>query len=208
MMNGQAGQGDQEDQEDQGNSRLSSTGAKWLLSQPPLQYIEGLIEATSMPRPLAAMLASRDITKDKIKLWIDPKMRDLMVKKSNLTSHSNGLNNLNFELASKNEATESAKRELDKQVNRISMRTAKGQRNVTLNESAFIMGQYIGGGQISVPEVVEALTKAARIAYRGQNAEAEIASVLRLTGGALSAGSNSPIYDIEFENLETLEVEN
>jgi single-stranded-DNA-specific exonuclease len=78
MMNGQAGQGDQEDQEDQGNSRLSSTGAKWLLSQPPLQYIEGLIEATSMPRPLAAMLASRDITKDKIKLWIDPKMRDLM----------------------------------------------------------------------------------------------------------------------------------
>src|SRR6056300_965708 len=78
MMNGQVGQGDQEDQEDQGNSRLSSTGAKWLLSQPPLQYIEGLIEATSMPRPLAAMLASRDITKDKIKLWIDPKMRDLM----------------------------------------------------------------------------------------------------------------------------------
>ncbi len=139
---------------------------------------------------------------------LSPKMRDLMVKKSNLTSHSNGLNNLNFELASKNEATESAKRELDKQVNRISMRTAKGQRNVTLNESAFIMGQYIGGGQISVPEVVEALTKAARIAYRGQNAEAEIASVLRLTGGALSAGSNSPIYDIEFENLETSEVEN
>jgi len=57
MMNGQAGQGDQEDQEDQGNSRLSSTGAKWLLSQPPRQYIEGLMEATSMPRPLAAMLA-------------------------------------------------------------------------------------------------------------------------------------------------------
>jgi RecA-family ATPase len=87
------------------------------------------------------------------------------------------------------------------------LRTAEGQRNVTLNESAFIMGQYVGGGQISVPEVVEALTKAARIAYKGQNAESEIASVLRLTGGALSAGASTPIYNVDFENVETTDVE-
>lgn len=31
-----------------------------------------------MPRPVAVMLASRDISKDKIDHWLDPKMRDLM----------------------------------------------------------------------------------------------------------------------------------
>lgn len=138
---------------------------------------------------------------------LSPKMRDLMVKKANLSNTSTGLNNFNFDLAKNIQATGRAKRELEKQVIRISLKTAEGQRNVTLNEAAFIMGQYIGGGQISTPEVVEALSQAARIAYKGQNAESEIASVLRLTGGALSAGANSPIYNVEFESVETPDVE-
>jgi hypothetical protein len=130
-----------------------------------------------------------------------------MVKKTNQPNNPSGLNNFNFHLEKNIQATDSARRELEKQVIRISLRTAEGQRNVTLNESAFIMGQYVGGGQISVPEVVEALTKAARIAYKGQNAESEIASVLRLTGGALSAGASTPIYNVDFENVETTDVE-
>jgi hypothetical protein len=138
---------------------------------------------------------------------LSSKMRDLMVKKTHLPNNSIGLNKFNFELEKNIQATDSSRRELDKQVIRISLGTAEGQRNVTLNESAFIMGQYIGGGQISVTEVVGALTKAARIAYKGQNAESEIASVLRLSGGALSAGANTPIYNVEFQSVETPDVE-
>lgn len=138
---------------------------------------------------------------------LSSKMRDLMVKKTNQPNNPSGLINLNFDLEKNIQATDSARRELEKQVIRISLRTAEGQRNVALNESAFIMGQYVGGGQISVPEVVEALTKAARIAYKDQNAESEIASVLRLTGGALSAGASTPIYNVDFENVETIDVE-
>lgn len=138
---------------------------------------------------------------------LSSKMRDLMVKKTNQPNNPSGLINFNFDLEKNIQATDSARRELEKQVIRISLRTAEGQRNVALNESAFIMGQYVGGGQISVPEVVEALTKAARIAYKDQNAESEIASVLRLTGGALSAGASTPIYNVDFENVETIDVE-
>lgn len=138
---------------------------------------------------------------------LSSKMRDLMVKKTNQPNNPSGLINFNFDLEKNIQATDSARRELEKQVIRISLRTAEGQRNVALNESAFIMGQYVGGGQISVPEVVEALTKAARIAYKDQNAESEIASVLRLTGGALSAGASTPIYNVDFENVETTDVE-
>ena len=93
-------------------------------------------------------------------------------------------------------ASSSAKRELARQVERIAKKTLKGQRNVALNESAFVMGQYIAGEQISLHEARNALFEAARIAYAGEDADAEIASVLRVNGGGFEAGAQLPIYDL------------
>lgn len=93
-------------------------------------------------------------------------------------------------------ASSSAKRELARQVDRIAKKTLKGQRNVALNESAFVMGQYIAGEQISLHEARNALFEAARIAYAGEDADAEIASVLRVNGGGFEAGAQLPIYDL------------
>jgi hypothetical protein len=97
-------------------------------------------------------------------------------------------------------ATSSAKRELAKQVDRIKSKTFVGQRNIALNEAAYVLGQFIGGGQISVEEAAEALTEAARYAFSGEDAEIEIASVLRLKGGGFEAGTSSPIYDVKFDS--------
>jgi len=54
------------------------------------------------------------------------------------------------------------------------------------------MGHLIGDGQISAQEVIVALTVAARVAFAGEEAEEEIASVLRLRGGPLEAGARYP----------------
>jgi hypothetical protein len=102
-------------------------------------------------------------------------------------------------------ASSSAKRELANQVERIAKKTMEGQRNVALNESAFVMGQFIAGGQISLDEARNSLFEAARIAYAGENADAEIASVLRINGGGFEAGAQLPIYDITLEGSSASE---
>jgi hypothetical protein len=101
-------------------------------------------------------------------------------------------------------ASSAAKRELANQIDRLK-RTSPGERNVTLNESAFIMGQFIGGGQISLEEARIALFEAARIAYADEDADAEIASVLRVNGGGFEAGAQLPIYDVTFQLHSTHE---
>ena len=71
------------DQENRGEGR-SSTDAIWTLLEPPAHYIKGLVDATNMPRPVAAMLASRQITKEEIHHWLEPKLRNLMPNPSDL----------------------------------------------------------------------------------------------------------------------------
>lgn len=135
---------------------------------------------------------------------LSQEMREVMVKsksKSQNLDHT-VLSAYTFDTKSTLIATSAAKRELEKQVIRVTHQNIQGQRNVTLNEAAFVMGQYIAGGQISTNEVLEALTNAARIAFAGEDAESEISSVLRLTGGGLAAGALMPIYEASF--LKTL----
>lgn len=133
---------------------------------------------------------------------LSSKMRDIMIKKNSSVNHLSTSNAVNFDLTDRKVATDTAKHELNKQVHQISQRSSEGQRNMTLNQSAFIMGQYIAGGQISADEVLEALTAAARIAFAGEDADDEIRSVLRLNGGGLEAGALMPIYEASF--LKTL----
>ena len=57
---------------------LSVSHARWHVVPSPPHIVEGLVEATNMPRPLAEMLAGRGITKDGIEAWLTPRLRDLM----------------------------------------------------------------------------------------------------------------------------------
>ena len=57
---------------------LSVSHARWHLVPSPPHIVEGLVEATNMPRPIAEMLAGRGITKDGIEAWLTPRLRDLM----------------------------------------------------------------------------------------------------------------------------------
>ena len=95
-------------------------------------------------------------------------------------------------------ATPAALRELERQVKRITAHTKRGNRNNSLNEAAFILGQYVGGGQIGFMEAQNALIDAARIAFSGDNAEDEIQLVLRADGGGFQAGASTPIYPVQF----------
>ena len=96
-------------------------------------------------------------------------------------------------------ATPAALRELERQVKRITAHTKQGNRNNSLNEAAFILGQYVGGGQISFIDAQNALINAARIAFSGHDAESEIQLVLRAEGGGFQAGASNPIYPFQFE---------
>ena len=60
------------------DDQSSATGARWSLASPEKHNVDGLIEATKMPLPVAQMLASRGLLKENIERWLDPKMRDLM----------------------------------------------------------------------------------------------------------------------------------
>lgn len=131
---------------------------------------------------------------------LSPQMQSIMVKGITNPTSSTSQVNFDFDQYKNVIATSSAKRELAKQVDRIKSKTFVGQRNIALNEAAFVLGQFIGGGQISVEEATEALTEAARYAFSGEDAEIEIASVLRLKGGGFEAGTSSPIYDVKFDS--------
>lgn len=73
------------------------------------------------------------------------------------------------------------------------VRTAPiGERNNILNSAAFKVGQLVGGLEISLTEAHESLHSAAMIAFRDEDAAEEIASVLRIDGGALERGAACP----------------
>jgi hypothetical protein len=136
---------------------------------------------------------------DTVMAELSPEMKSVMVKgnlSDRLPKHSL---QVDFSKYQDVIATSNAKRELAQQSERISSKTMQGERNSTLNEAAFVMGQFIGGGQISFEEVRKTLFEAARISFAGEDADAEIASVLRINGGALEAGAQLPIYDATFE---------
>lgn len=130
---------------------------------------------------------------------LTPEMRSVMVKSKKTPTGNANMTDYLIDPSQKFEATSYAKRELSKQVSRIKNETQKGERNVTLNHSAFVMGQLIGGGQIAASEVIEELSGAASYAFRGENAEDEILSVLRIEGGGLEAGAQLPVYDVTFQ---------
>ena len=130
---------------------------------------------------------------------------NVMVKGKKNHKLPNDSGNIDFTKFKNVIASSAAKRELAHQVDRLSNRTIEGERNVALNESAFTMGQFIGGGQISLEESRTALFDAARVAYAGEDADGEIASVLRVHGGGFEAGAQLPIYDITFELASTAE---
>lgn len=69
-----------------------------------------------------------------------------------------------------------------------------GKRNSGLNGAAYSMGRLIGGGEISLDEVLRELTAAARAVFTEDSAESEIATILRISGGALEAGATKPRY--------------
>jgi hypothetical protein len=129
---------------------------------------------------------------------LSTELKSVMVKGNKNHKLPNDTDHIDFTKFQDVLPTSSAKRELADQVERIAKKTNQGQRNVALNESAFVMGQFIGGGQISLDEARNALFEAARIAYAGEDADAEIASVLRTNGGGFEAGAQLPIYDITF----------
>jgi len=89
-------------------------------------------------------------------------------------------------------ATAYAKRALEFEAAEVASLRQGDSRNSALHESANAMGHLIGDGQISAQEVIVALTVAARVAFAGEEAEEEIASVLRLRGGPLEAGARYP----------------
>lgn len=130
---------------------------------------------------------------------LSPELQSVMVKGSKNHKLPNNLEPIDFTKFQDVIATSEAKRELALQVERIASKTSQGQRNVSLNDSAFVMGQFIGGGQISLGEAQKALFDAARLAYAGEDADSEIASVLRIKGGGFEAGAQLPIYDVTFE---------
>ena len=138
---------------------------------------------------------------------LSTELKSVMIKGNKNHKLPNNSDHIDFTKFQEVMASSSAKRELANQVERITKKTMEGQRNVALNESAFVMGQYIAGGQISLNEARNALFEAARIAYAGEDADAEIASVLRVNGGGFEAGAQLPIYDITLEgSLATEEV--
>ena len=98
---------------------------------------------------------------------LSPQMQSIMVKGIANPTSSTSQANFDFDQYKNVIATSSAKRELAKQVDRIKSKTFVGQRNIALNEAAYVLGQFIGGGQISVEEATEALTEAARYAFSG-----------------------------------------
>ncbi len=69
-----------------------------------------------------------------------------------------------------------------------------GERNDGLNSAAFSMGRLIGGGEIGLDEVLRELTAAALEVFTEDGAESEIATILRISGGALEAGMAEPRY--------------
>ena len=130
---------------------------------------------------------------------LSPELQSVMIKGTKSHKLPDRSSKVDFEQFQNVIATSNAKRELSNQVERIASKTFQGQRNVALNESAFVMGQFVGGGQISLGEAQKALFEAARIAYSGEDADSEIASVLRVNGGGFEAGAQLPIYDVTFE---------
>ncbi len=142
---------------------------------------------------------------------LSPEMKSVMVKGNLSDRLANNGQSVDFSKFQDVVATSTAKRELARQAECVSSKTFQGERNTTLNEAAFVMGQFIGGGQISFEEVRKVLFEAARVAFTGEDADAEIASVLRIKGGALEAGAQIPIYDVTFETssaaIEVAEVE-
>ena len=72
----------------------SVSHARWHFVQSPPHIVEGLVEATAMPRPLAEMLAGRGITKDGIEAWLTPRMRDLMPDPLTLADMDKAVNRL------------------------------------------------------------------------------------------------------------------
>lgn len=135
---------------------------------------------------------------DTVMAELSPEMKSVMVKGNLSDRLPKNSQQVDFSKFQDVIATSNAKRELAKQSEHISSKTMQGERNSTLNEAAFVMGQFIGGGQISFEEVRKTLFEAARISFAGENADAEIASVLRVNGGALEAGAQLPIYDATF----------
>lgn len=133
---------------------------------------------------------------------LSQEMREVMVKGRSKSPSNPAAATYTFDTQSTVSASLDAQQELAKQVALLCNQNVQGQRNVTLNKAAYIMGQYIAGGQISTSEVRDALTSAAKIAFAGEDAEYEINSVLRLKGGALEAGTLMPIYEASF--LKTL----
>ena len=136
---------------------------------------------------------------------LSTELKSVMIKGYKNHKLPNNSDHIDFTKFQEVIASSSAKRELANQVERITKETMEGQRNVALNESAFVMGQYIAGGQISLNEAQNALFEAARIAYAGEDADAEIASVLRINGGGFEAGAQLPIYDITLESSSAAE---
>ena len=136
---------------------------------------------------------------------LSTELKSVMIKGYKNHKLPNNSDHIDFTKFQEVIASSSAKRELANQVERITKETMEGQRNVALNESAFVMGQYIAGGQISLNEAQNALFEAARIAYAGEDADAEIASVLRINGGGFEAGAQLPIYDITLEGSSAAE---
>lgn len=68
----------------------------------------------------------------------------------------------------------------------------RGERNSGLNAAAYSMGRLIGGREITLGEVVRELTAAAREVFTDEGGESEIASILRMSGGALESGAAKP----------------
>lgn len=63
----------------------SETGARWNEAHADPRLAAGLIDETGMPQAAANLLASRGITREEVRSWLDPKLRDLLPDPSVLT---------------------------------------------------------------------------------------------------------------------------
>ena len=104
-----------------------------------------------------------------------------------------------FQLQGTVEATEYALRALDSEVKYVKS-LKSGNRNNGLNSSAFRMGQFIGGHQISIGQVRQSLLEAAEFVFDDPS---EADSVLRIVGGALEKGAEFPLLESQSERADS-----
>ena len=81
--------------------KRSATGASWVEKPFQSRAAAGLVDQTDMPQALANVLACRDITKDDIDIWLEPKIRDLMPDPSTLTDMDKAVQRLSYSVINK-----------------------------------------------------------------------------------------------------------